>query len=169
MNVFTPLADIDSVRAILSHISMLGAVPEDKQARLFKRLETAHFKKGDYIFCKGDEPTHIYMVMSGQVDLQVTDNDVIVDKVKLGVGESFGEASLMSMHKHTATAVAMEETEIIVLSRHALIRLHQQDIELFALLMMNIARELARRLKLTDDILLHYLHDHKGGPPSGVV
>jgi len=28
---------------------------------------------------------------------------------------------------------------------------------LFSLLMMNIARELARRLELTDEILLHYI------------
>jgi hypothetical protein len=32
---------------------------------------------------------------------------------------------------------------------------------LFSLLMMNIARELARRLELTDEILLHYVHKHK--------
>ena len=67
----------------------------------------------------------------------------------------------MSMHCHTATAVSAEDTEIIVLSRHALIELQKQDIEMFALLMMNIARELARRLKETDDILLHYCHTHE--------
>jgi CRP-like cAMP-binding protein len=158
MTIFVPLADIESVRSILSRISLFGAVQEEKQTELFRWLETACFKKGDYIFRKGDEPTHIYMIKRGKVDLQVTDNDVVVDKVKLEVGESFGEASLMSMHQHTATAVAIEDCEIIVLSRHALIQLQHKDIELFALLMMNIARELARRLKLTDDILLHYLH-----------
>jgi len=163
MAVFTQIKDIEPVRLILSQISVFGAVSEEKQARLFQRLETACFKTGEFIFCKGEEPTHIYMVKSGRVDLLVTDNGVVIEKAKLGVGESFGEASLMSMHKHTATAIAIEESEIIVLSRHALIQLEHEDIELFALLMMNIARELARRLKLTDDILLHYMHTHCKG------
>ncbi|MEI8342953.1 MAG: hypothetical protein WCH43_15630, partial [Verrucomicrobiota bacterium] len=61
---------------------------------------------------------------------------------------------------HTATAVASEDSEIITLSRHALNLLRHEDPALFSLLLINIARELARRLKTTDDILLHYLHDH---------
>jgi CRP-like cAMP-binding protein len=62
----------------------------------------------------------------------------------------------MSMHKHTASAMAKEDSEVLVLSRRALIDLRHADIELFAMLMMNIARELARRLQLTDAMLLHY-------------
>jgi CRP-like cAMP-binding protein len=60
-----------------------------------------------------------------------------------------------------ATAIAVEDSEVMVLSRQALLGLRNEDIELFALLMMNVAREIARRLKLTDDILLHYMHEHK--------
>jgi len=78
-------------------------------------------------------------------------------------GECFGVASLMAMRRHASTAIALEDSEVMVLSREALWQLRREDIELFALLMMNIARELARRLKLTDDILLQYMHTHKDG------
>lgn len=97
---------------------------------------------------------HIYVVKSGKIDLQLTQDAVLIHKHELQVGECFGEASLMSMHKHTATAIAAEDSEIMVLSRRALIDLKNEDIELFALLMMNLARELARRLYLTDQMLL---------------
>ena len=166
MNAFAPVKSVDSVLSILSKISMFGGVMDDKQSEVFQLLESGVFKKGEYIFKKGDEPTHIYIVKSGNVSLQVTDDGVVIDKKTLGVGESFGEASLLSMCKHTANAVALEETEIIVLSRRALIRLQQHDIALFALLIMNLARELARRLKLTDEILLHYAHTHEDLPKS---
>ena len=69
----------------------------------------------------------------------------------------------MAMRRHTSTAIALEDSEVMVLSREALWQLRREDIELFALLMMNIARELARRLKLTDDILLGYMQTHKDG------
>ena len=42
-----------------------------------------------------------------------------------------------------------------------LIAIKKKDSNLFSLLMMNIARELARRLELTDEILLHYIHSHE--------
>lgn len=158
MKRYQPISSIDSLLPILSKISMFGGIDEEK-LRLFSGfLETAVFARGETIFQKGDEPTHIYIVKSGRVDLDISDGEVVVEKAKLGVGESFGEASLIAMHKHTATAIADEESEIVVLSRHALIRLQQKDTMTFALLVMNIARDLARRLKLTDDILLHYLH-----------
>jgi len=57
----------------------------------------------------------------------------------------------------------LEDSEVMALSREALWQLRHEDMELFALLMMNIARELARRLKLTDDILIQYMHTHKDG------
>lgn len=163
MNAFVPLQDTNEVAAILSSISLLGGVPENKRDGIFHRLEFGVIKKGDFVFRKGDEPRYIYIVKSGSIELCITDGDVLIDKKALGVGESFGEASLMSMHRHTATAVAIEDSGIIVLSRHSLVRLQQEDICLFALIMMNIARELARRLQLTDDILLHYLHARELG------
>ena len=161
MNLFTPLKDADSVLSILSQISIFGGVTESQSKEIFRRLETGYFKKGDCIFKKGDEPTHIYIVKKGMVDLRITDNEVVIHKKELGVGECFGEASLMSMHSHTATAVAAEDSEIIVLSRHALNLLRREDPSLFSLLLINIARELARRLKITDDILLHVLNENR--------
>jgi hypothetical protein len=65
---------------------------------------------------------------------------------------------LMAMHRHTATAAALVASEVITLSRSALMRLQKEDCRLFSLLMMNISRELARRLKLTDELLLGQLH-----------
>ena len=70
------------------------------------------------------------------------------------MGKCFGEAALMSMHRHTSTATAAVDSEVLVLSRKALIDLNHEDLGLFALLMMNLARELARRLYITDQMLL---------------
>lgn len=154
MNRCVPLADFESVSSIISQLRLFGGVTEAQRMTIFRRLEMWLVEEGEAVFQKGDEPLYIYIVRSGKIDLRITDNDVIIHKHELRVGECFGEASLMSMHKHTATAVAAERSEIIVLSRHALIQLRHEDIDLFALLMMNLARELARRLYLTDQMLL---------------
>jgi CRP/FNR family transcriptional regulator, cyclic AMP receptor protein len=163
MKTFVPLEDIESVLPILSDIAIWGGVTENQRKKIFAKLEIAVFKQGEYVFRKGDEPSHIYIVKSGKIGLMIADKEVTLEKKVLGAGECFGEASLMAMQRHTTNAVALEESEVMVLSRRALLQLRSEDIQLFALLMMNIARELARRLKLTDDILLYYIQTHKDG------
>jgi CRP/FNR family cyclic AMP-dependent transcriptional regulator len=163
MKTFVPLEDIESVLPILSEIAIFGGFLDRQLSKIFKYLEEGIFKQGEYIFQKGDEPSYIYIVKKGKIDLLITKQKVILKKKTLAVGDCFGEASLMAMHKHTATAVAREDSDVMVLSRRALLQLKKEDSKLFSLLMMNIARELARRLELTDEILLHYIHSHEDG------
>jgi CRP-like cAMP-binding protein len=149
-----PLTDFNAVSAIISKLRIFGGVTDPQRETIFRKLESWRLEEGERIFCKGDEPAAIYVVKTGGVDIQIRRGDVMINKHRLRVGESFGEASMMSMHCHTATAVATEDSEVLVLSRRALIQLKHEDLELFALLMMNLARELARRLYLTDQMLL---------------
>ena len=154
MNRTTPLTDFDSVSSIISQLRIFGGVTDAQRETIFRRLELWVLHEGESVFHKGDEPLHIYIVKRGKIDIQIAEDDVVIHKHELNVGECFGEASFMSMHKHTTTAVAAVESEIMVLSRSALIQLKHEDIGLFALLMMNLARELARRLYITDQMLL---------------
>ena len=163
MTQFEPLTNYDSVLSILSRISLFGGTSETQIETILKRLQSCTIRQGEYVFRKGEDPFYIYILKSGKLDLQLSEDDVMLEVHELGVGECFGEVSIMSMHKHTATVVAKEQSEIMVLSRRALIELRHEDIDLFALLMMNIARELARRLQSTDAMLLHYLRTQNGG------
>jgi len=163
MKEFVPLEDVESVIPILSDIAIWGGVTEGQCRKIFERLEIGLFKEGESVFEKGDEPSHIYIVKKGKVGLFIVDRQVNLEKKTLIRGECFGVASLMAMRIHTSTAIALEDSEIMVLSRQALWELRRDDIELFALLMMNISRELARRLKLTDDILIQYMQAHRDG------
>jgi len=80
--------------------------------------------------------------------------------VVYGVGRCFGETSAIGILPHSASAVAVEDTELIVLSTRALHRLYLEDTKLFGMLILNIAREACRRLHRTDEILLHYAADN---------
>ena len=161
MKSFTPLDSIGSVLPILSKIALWGGMSDEQRSKIFKHLEVGIFKKDEYIFHRGDHPSHIYIVKTGKVDLFISEREAVVEKETLTVGGCFGVAALMAMETHMGTAIASEDSEVMVLSRQSLLELRHEDIHLFAFLMMNIAREIARRLKLTDDILLDYAHRHK--------
>jgi CRP-like cAMP-binding protein len=161
MKTFVPLVDIDSVLSILSKIAIWGGMSYEQQSRIFRQLEVGSFKRGEYIYKKGDQPSHIYIVKTGKIEIFISDRDTIVDKEILSTGGCFGVAALMAMETHMGTAIAREDCEVMVLSRQSILELRHEDIHLFALLVMNIAREIARRLRLTDDILLLYAHKCK--------
>jgi CRP/FNR family cyclic AMP-dependent transcriptional regulator len=80
-----------------------------------------------------------------------------LELIVIGQGHYFGETSVVGIQLHAATAIAIENTEYIVLSRNALLSLFKSDFELFSILILNIAREACRRLYETDEILLHYV------------
>ena len=160
MHAFVPLEDPKPVLSILSQISLLGGFTDRQQSEIFTRLETGVFRRGEYVFQRGDEPSHIYIVESGAIELLIPQDGTVIEKKRLGIGDCFGQVAVMSIHQHTVSALAIEDSEVIVLSRQALHQLRHEDIELFALLMMNIARELARRLQYMDEMLLHRLHIH---------
>lgn len=166
MNTFAPLSDPESVLPVLSDIALFGAMSDRQMSALCRCLEEGAFRRGEFIFQKGDIPSHIYIVTRGTIDLLIVDQGITLQKKTLTAGECFGEASLMSMQRHAATAIAREDCEVIVLSKHALARLEKEDCTAFSLLVMNIARELARRLRLTDEILLRHLRNQEGAPPA---
>jgi CRP-like cAMP-binding protein len=70
---------------------------------------------------------------------------------------------VIGIQPHSASAVAVEPTELIVLPRAALFSIAESDPPLFAQLALNIAREACRRLHATDETLLHYFC-RKNGP-----
>lgn len=154
MKAYTPLGDFDSVLPILSRISFLGGVTERELAGISHYFETSTFETNEYIARQGEEPSHIHIIKRGSVRLEISAHGCTVSKRNFQVGDSFGEAAMLSMVNHTASFVAAEPTELIVLSRRALNRLRREDADLFCRLILNLARDLARKLQYTDEMLL---------------
>ncbi len=152
-----PLTDIENVLAILNRISILAGFTEKQLDEIFRLLEKVSYKAGEKIFEQGEQPSHIYIVESGSVKLVVSRDNTNLELVVFDPGCLFGEASVIGIQPHCATAVAVEDTELIVLSRTALLSIYESDTELFSILILNIAREVCRRLHASDKTLLHYV------------
>lgn len=148
--------DVDHVMSILNQISLLGGLTEEQLHRIFPLLGSMRHEKGAVIFEQGGRPTHIYIVQSGCVKMVVDVDGTVMELIEFGTGQCFGETSVIGIQPHSATALAMEDTELIILSRDALHSLYKTDKDIFGMVVLNIAREACRRLYHTDEILLHY-------------
>tara|TARA_B100000809_G_scaffold265220_1_gene323360 strand:+ start:431 stop:928 length:498 start_codon:yes stop_codon:yes gene_type:complete len=156
-----PLINVQQVISLLDEISLFGALEQGQQYDIFKKLQQVRYNAHEMIFKQGDQPSHIYIVLSGRVRLVFDAENHPLSKGEFPPGACFGETSVIGIQTHSASTIAVEDTELLVLSKEALMEIFDEDKELFARLMLNIAREASRRLHQTDELLLHYIHDHE--------
>ncbi|MEN8254556.1 MAG: cyclic nucleotide-binding domain-containing protein [Verrucomicrobiota bacterium] len=158
-----PLLDVENVLPILNKISLFGGLDDAQLYTVFRMLETEHYRKGEFIFRQGEAPDHIRIVRSGRVRIVEEVEGTPMELVEFGEGQCFGEVSVIAIHPHTASALALEDCDLLVIPREKLFQLHKTDPELFGMLMLNIAREACRRLKKTENTMLHYVLEKKPG------
>lgn len=72
---------------------------------------------------------------------------------ELGPGDCFGEMAMIDFAPRSASVQALAPCRAFALSIARLHRLYEQDLEQFALIQMNLSRELSRRLRVTMDRL----------------
>lgn len=160
--VYLPLLNVEKVLPILNKIALFGGLSDKQLYTIFRLLESVEYEKGEEVFHEGDEPSHIYIVRAGEVRL-VADIDTEPLEIALFCeGDCFGETSVIGILPQSASAVATMDSELIVLSSEALYSIFETDKELFSVLMMNIAREVCRRLDKTDEVFQHYVHSAEG-------
>jgi len=153
---YYPIIDTHSITAILERIAIFGGLDESQLNELFQTLQLVSYAKGEIIFEKGDEPCHIYVVKSGKVEIALEGSKFAVKRLVFDIGQCFGESSVIGIQSHTGTASAVEDCELIVLSKTTLMNYFEDDKTLFGQLILNIARETSRRLHRADEIILHY-------------
>lgn len=154
--IYLPLLDIEEVLPVLDKISILAGFSDKQLYSLFRLLEKVSYKVGEIIFEQGQEPSHIYIIQTGKIKLFISKDGTPFELIEFDQGHCFGEASVIGIQPHAATAVAVEDTELIVLSRTTLLSIYKTDLEIFSILILNIAREVCRRLHASSETLLHY-------------
>ena len=154
---YLPLLDIEKVVPMLNKIAIFAGLSDKQLCALFRQLQTVTYDAGERIFEQGDQPSHIYIVWSGKIKLVARQDQTNYELIVFEEGHCFGEASVIGIQPHEATAMAIEKSDLIVLPRKALSSIYESDLELFSILVLNIARELCRRLHATDQTLLHYV------------
>ncbi|MHC4887172.1 MAG: cyclic nucleotide-binding domain-containing protein [Planctomycetota bacterium] len=151
---------VEAVLPILNKIAIFGGLREEQLNRIFGMLAQRSCHEGEFIFEAGQSPKSIFIIQRGRVELLLPANGSYLAKAVFGEGDCFGETAVIGIQKHTASAMALEETDLIELPRSALFQIWEEDKELFGMLILNIAREACRRLNQTDETLLHYFADH---------
>lgn len=136
--------------ATIADIPFFQLLNDEERATLAGLLEVQQFAEGTSLFHCGDAGEALYIVRQGRVQIFVeTAEGQRIDVGDNGPGELFGEISLFDGGPRTASAMAVEATEVVVMDRGDLLELVQRHPHA-ALALLTI---MGQRLRATDELL----------------
>jgi len=135
---------------LLAEVPLFQLLDDDERATLATLLDVRTFSKGETIFNYGDSGDALFIVRRGSVQVFVEDctGETIILSENLS-GDVFGEISLLDGGPRTATAVATDETEALVMNRGDLLDLITKHPHAA----MDLLSVMGRRLRSTDELL----------------
>jgi CRP-like cAMP-binding protein len=107
-------------------------------------------KPGDVIFQEGDSASSLFVLAEGKLEMAKQHNGREVVLGELRAGEFFGDMSFIDMQPRSMTVRASEPARIWQLDYSALRDVYVSDLKCYTLVVMNIAREMSRRLRRAD-------------------
>jgi CRP-like cAMP-binding protein len=146
--------DTDVTAAELQVIGLFGALDEALLITLARELPVMTKHAGEIVFREGDAGRAMYVVLNGQLELtKRTKRGREARIALLDNGEWFGEMCLLDVSARSFTARAIKPSRLLELRATDLDRIYRLDVKAYALLVMNIARQLSRKLRIAESIL----------------
>jgi len=138
----------------LRDIGLFGGLSDDVLASLIDTLELKVIEPGQIVFREGDPGRELYVLLEGEMEvLKKSKRNRDARVAMLGPGDWFGEMSILDIMPRSATVRALAPTRMLRLGATDLDGLYRRDLRSYTLIVLNIAREMSRRLRVADGIL----------------
>jgi CRP-like cAMP-binding protein len=133
--------------------SLFGGMLDDQIENIIPLMEQEKFNQDDYIIKEGISNDKVYFIIEGKV--AVIKGDVVLNYVS--EGEAFGEMEVLDIMPAAASIKAISPVTVMTFSNKALRTIYNMDIKIFALIIMNLARDLSRCLRKMDEMYIEPL------------
>ncbi len=138
---------------LLQRMPLFGAIRDDSLEFIVEQTRSVVAHAGSFFFRKNEPARSMFVLESGRVAVlrNWQHREFLVRT--LGQGNCFGEMALMDLLPRSASVRAETDCSALELMPATLLALFERDIEQFALIQMNMGREVCRRLRETDEQL----------------
>jgi CRP-like cAMP-binding protein len=108
------------------------------------------YEPGQYIFRQGERQHYMAFIVRGQVDI-LKESQNLLEKivVSLSAGTHFGEMAFIDEEPRSASAVARQRTELLVISRKNFDEIVVDHPQVAIKMLKEVARMISRRLRMT--------------------
>lgn len=120
------------------------------------------YKDGQEVFRQGDPGDFMYVIQHGKVEVIIEEPEGETRLCFLGAGDIFGELSLFTGERRTATVRAFDQARIVTIDKRAFLRKVHQD----PTLAFNLLNKMSKRIKSLSEEVLQLRIQLKADPPS---
>jgi CRP-like cAMP-binding protein len=133
--------------SILQKYSLFGGLMEEQIENIIPFMQQEKFDPGDVLINEGKPNDRIFFLIEGQVE--VTKKNAFL--ARFSEGEAFGEMEVLDVMPAVATIKALSPVTVLSISNKAMREIYKKDLTTFSLVLMNLARDLSRRLRKMDE------------------
>ena len=147
----------DFATETLRRCSLFRLVDATSLSKLTDNLRVRRYRRNQVIFHEGDPGDSLFVIRSGVVKIVLASPEDEEEAIiaTLSRGDFFGELALFDGRPHSASAVALEPTEALVLHRTAFLELIDTQPSFRRALFEALAAELRRLTRHVEE--LHFL------------
>ena len=129
--------------SVLGKCSLFDGLDEEQIGRIMPLMEHEEYEAGKDIIVEGTPSKRLRVILEGRV--LVVKHGMILSE--FGAGDVFGEMEVLDVGPVEATIKTLVPTSVIALSIDALGEIYEHNLEIYSFLVMNLARDLSRRLR----------------------
>ena len=145
-------------REQLRDIGLFGGLDDESLDALTGELRASLFDPGALVMKEGDHAREMFVVLSGELEVVRHSANGSEGRVALlGPGNWVGEMSIIDPQPRSASVRALAPSILLVVTTEDLDRLYRRDMKSYLLVVLNIAREMARRLRVADGMIAGFL------------
>jgi CRP/FNR family cyclic AMP-dependent transcriptional regulator len=141
---------------LLQRMPVFGGIRADVLQTLLDLCPVVSIPTNEYFFREHDQADSMFVIESGKVAVVKNRRGQEHLLKVLKEGDCFGEMAVMDLSPRSASVRAVEACTAIRISAANLYKLYEQDAKQFALIQMNMGREVSRRLREADDRLFEW-------------
>ncbi len=142
---------VETVDVKLPAMPILAGLDEAALEIIASGTHREVFQPGESILREGESGNHMYWVESGSARVFKTcEFNEERELAILGPGDTFGEGCILTTLPRIASVQAITEMATLSFSSMTFYRLYRRMADQYSILMLNIARDLSRRLRRLD-------------------
>jgi CRP-like cAMP-binding protein len=127
----------------LQKYALFGGVTEEQIGSILPLMENEEYGAGSDIIVEGKQNDKIYFIEEGRV--AVIKEGIVLSQ--FGEGEAFGEMEVLDIMPSAATIKSITPVRFLTISNKTLHEIYKTDLSVFSMIVMNLARDLSRRLR----------------------
>lgn len=147
------MSDLENMFNMMRRMPIFAGLSDSALTLILDHSETIKIQAGDLLFVEGEPGASFFVVKSGAMLIEKDWRGTPIKLRRLGIGDCIGEMAIIDLMGRSASVRAETDCQAIEIPRTTLAKLYQQDLEQYAIIMMNMGREVSRRLRTASERL----------------